>query len=463
MEARSRVGLVVTVGLGAAAGPLDSAVNVAFPAIIAAFGQDVAAIQWVIICYVLTYSSLLLGFGRLADMFGHRRVFVTGTVWSIAALLACTLATQFDWFLLARVAQGIGTAMLLSTGPALLTLSFPASERTRALALYAMAIAIATACGPLAAAMLVNEFGWQAVYWFRIPILLLSALGVWWFVKPTPVAPAAGSFDALGVLFMVVAVVGAMFSINQATGSSLASHWIGLSVLVAVTASALFVFRTLRVKHPIIDLRLFRYPLFAVANLSHILANAASFTIMLLVPFYLSRILDNNATAIGWYLAIYPLGAVAASLVARRAIGKLGARRVGIGALVLSTFGLWLVTNWSIPFSPVLIAVALAVHGYGVGLFQVAAVDVVMATVPRTQQGVGGSLNMLTRTLGVVMGASVGSILFASFGGQVVAADNVFIDAFTSVFDVAVWVSVAALVVLATIGHRDHPASPRTQ
>ena len=210
--------------------------------------------------------------------------------------------------------------------------------------------------------------------------------------------------------------------------------------------------RALRVDYPIIDVRLFRYRLFAAANLSHVLINAASFTIMLLVPFYLGRTLDNDARAIGWYLALYPLGAVFASLVARRGMQQFGELRLSLAALLLSTIGLWLVTQWRLPIEPYMVVVALAVHGFGVGLFQVAAVDVVMATVPRTQQGVGGSLNMLTRTLGVVMGASGGSLLFAAFGGHVGATDEAFADAFIAVFEVAVAVSIVATVMLALIG-----------
>tara|TARA_B100000676_G_scaffold251153_1_gene256018 strand:+ start:891 stop:2264 length:1374 start_codon:yes stop_codon:yes gene_type:complete len=442
--------LVVTVGLGVAAGPLDSAVNVAFPAIISAFGQDVAAIQWVIICYVLTYSSLLLGCGRLADLYGHRRVFAIGIVWSMLALIACSLATQFEWFLVARVAQGIGTAMLLSTGPALLTLSYPPEERTRALASYALVIAIASASGPMAAASLVNTFGWQAVYWFRIPLLLASGLGVWLFIRVQKNPTISESFDAVGAALMVMAVVGAMFTMNQASGES--DGWLWASLVVTFVAGIGFVWRALRVDYPIIDVRLFRYRLFAAANLSHVLINAASFTIMLLVPFYLGRTLDNDARAIGWYLALYPLGAVLASLVARRGMQQFGELRLSLAALLLSTIGLWLVTQWRLPIEPYMVVVALAVHGFGVGLFQVAAVDVVMATVPRTQQGVGGSLNMLTRTLGVVMGASGGSLLFAAFGGHVGATDEAFADAFIAVFEVAVAVSIVATVMLALIG-----------
>ena len=87
------VAIVASVGFGIAAGPLDTSVNVAFPAIVGAFGVDVDAVQWVVVSYVLTYSALLLGFGRVADMIGHRRVFVAGIFWSMLALAGCSVAT----------------------------------------------------------------------------------------------------------------------------------------------------------------------------------------------------------------------------------------------------------------------------------------------------------------------------------------------------------------------------------
>jgi MFS family permease len=95
--------VVVAVGLGVSVVPLDAAVNVAFPAITAAFATPVASIRWVIICYVLTYASLLLAFGRLADVLGHRRIFVFGLLWSTGAFALCALAPSFGWLLAARV------------------------------------------------------------------------------------------------------------------------------------------------------------------------------------------------------------------------------------------------------------------------------------------------------------------------------------------------------------------------
>jgi len=134
-------GLLV-IGLGTSIGPLDSAVNIAFPHITGAFGQPLAMIQWVVICYVLTYASLMLVFGKLGDMFGYRRIFSAGLVLSIGALTLCALAPSFAWLLFFRALQGVGTALVLSCGPALATAGFPEQRRARIVAAYTMMFAV---------------------------------------------------------------------------------------------------------------------------------------------------------------------------------------------------------------------------------------------------------------------------------------------------------------------------------
>ncbi|MEQ9121303.1 MAG: MFS transporter, partial [Alphaproteobacteria bacterium] len=128
--ARAVAGLAV-VGLGVAVGPLDSAVNIAFPSIVGAFGLPLEMIQWIIICYVLTYSSLMLVAGKLGDRYGRRRIFRTGLSLSCIGLAACAAAPSFELLLPARVAQGLGTALAIACGPALATSLYPESERPR--------------------------------------------------------------------------------------------------------------------------------------------------------------------------------------------------------------------------------------------------------------------------------------------------------------------------------------------
>src|SRR4029450_475147 len=195
----------VIVSFGVAVGPLDTAVNIAFPATTAAFAIPVTTIQWVVICYVLTYASLLLGCGRLGDVIGHRRVFLFGLVWSAISLYLCGWAPTFAWLLFFRILQGVGTALLLSCAPALVTLAFPEAERGTALGVYTMLSALASTLGPLLGGQFVPPWGWPAVFYFRVPLALIATiLTVFWVQQPVGVRPGQ-RFDSLGAAALTAA------------------------------------------------------------------------------------------------------------------------------------------------------------------------------------------------------------------------------------------------------------------
>ncbi|MGH7061495.1 MAG: MFS transporter, partial [Stellaceae bacterium] len=156
---------LVLVGLGTSVVPLDTAVNIGFPDITASFGLPIQMIQWVVICYVLTYASLLLAFGRVGDIFGHARVFRAGLLWGVAAFLLCAAAPSYGWLLFFRFLQGIGAGLVISVAPALVTGLFPEERRSRAVAAFAMIVALSSAAGPLLGGALVYVWGWPAVFW----------------------------------------------------------------------------------------------------------------------------------------------------------------------------------------------------------------------------------------------------------------------------------------------------------
>ena len=159
MTARQWLRLML-VGLGASVVPLDTAVNIAFPDITRSFGLPIQMIQWVVICYVLTYASLMLAFGRVGDIFGHARVFRAGLLWSVAAFLLCAAAPAYGWLLFFRFLQGIGAGLVISVAPALVTGLYPEHRRSRAVAAFTMMFAIASAAGPLIGGTLVHYWGW---------------------------------------------------------------------------------------------------------------------------------------------------------------------------------------------------------------------------------------------------------------------------------------------------------------
>src|ERR1700736_226466 len=187
-------------GLGTSVVPLDTAVNIAFPAITGSFGLPIQMIQWVVICYVLTYASLMLAFGRVGDIFSHGRVFRIGLLWSSAAYLLCALAPSYAWLLFCRFLQGIGAALIVSCAPALVTGLFPEDKRSRAIGVFTVMYAIGSAAGPLLGGVLVQLWGWQAVFWFRAPIAFTPwtatggwKLGCWRRPRPASSGSSAGS------------------------------------------------------------------------------------------------------------------------------------------------------------------------------------------------------------------------------------------------------------------------------
>ncbi len=416
------------IALGTLIVPLDSAVNVAFPAIAAAFGLAVPEIQWVVICYVLTYGSLMLAVGRLGDIFGHARVFRFGLAWSAVAYLLLTVVPGFHALLACRVLQGIGAALVLGCGPALATGQFPEAMRARALAAYAATLAAGSTIGPLVGGVLVDAFGWQSVYWFRAPIAL-AALLLSWRLAAAPRAGPREAFDAPGAVLLVAGVATLLLAMNRAP-----SPMAVVFTLIALACGISFVRRSRRAPRPIIDLGLFRRPGFAALNLSNAVLGFAGFSVLLLVPFYLARIAGLSAAPLGLVLATGPAGGMLGAWLGGPAVLRFGARAVLVAGAVVTAVGLLAIATWGAGTPLVLLAVALVVQGVGVGLFTLAYTDSVTATMRREDRGVAGSLTMLTRTFGVVAAASMLTLVFGAAEAAMLAEGRPAADAFLAAF-----------------------------
>jgi len=414
------------VGLGTAVVPLDTAVNIAFPAITRGFALATADIQWVVICYVLTYTALTLALGRIGDIYGHTRVFRAGLVWSTLALAACALAPSFATLLVARFLQGIGAALILSCGAALATAAYGEARRGRALGLYTMMFAAGLTLGPWVGGALVEKWDWPAVFAFRVPIaalaLLLSRR------LPAPPRPATREpFDLAGAVLLAAALTAMLFAFNRS--GELAAVPLGL---VALAAFAAFFRHEARSPAPIIDPSVFRLPGFAAVNLANVLINLAAFAVWLLVPFYLTRATDFPLAASGAILASGSLAMTVAAPIAGRLAGRIAPRALAIAGAVLIGAGLLLVATWARGTSAVWLIATLTLHGVGLGLFQLACTDIVTATIPPQNRGVAGSLAMVTRTVGTVSAAALVMLLFAQLDARAG-----FITAFERTFVVA--------------------------
>jgi len=422
--ARSAAVQFWAIGLGTAVAPLDTAVNIAFPAITRAFDLTIGDIQWVVISYVLTYAALMMALGRIGDLIGHGLVFRVGLAWSIGALLLCAFAQSFVMLLLARILQGVGAALVLSCGAALTTGLYGEERRSHVLGIYTMTFAIGAALGPLLGGILVELSGWPAAFWFRVPIAA-AALLLW---RDQPRAPADGShvgasatardvashaarepFDLVGTGWLMLSIIAMLLALNRLR--DIVALPLGL---VAIVASAAFIHREARHAAPIIDLNVFRLPGFALLNVANVLINLAAFTVWLLVPFYLARATDLPLAASGAVLATAWSGAVVAFPLAGRLAGTIPAGRVAFAGAAILAVGLILIGTWDPGTPAALLVGALMVQGFGLGLFQLAYTDIVIAAISRAHRGVAGSLTVVTRTIGTVAAAALVMLLFQS-------------------------------------------------
>ena len=357
---------------------LDSMMNIAFPAIATAFAAPPERVRWVIVCYVLTYSIVSFVGGALGDRIGHARVFRGGLAASAVAFAIAATAPTFGWLLGGRVVQGI----VYGTAPALATAGAQASVRGRRLGFLNGAMGIG-ALGSLPAGMLVERFGWRAVFHVRVPL----ALGV--LVWAAAVGPTSVPSDRRPV--------------------------------------------------PLADI--VRGPVLRASALSFV-ARGAIFAIWLLVPFYLVDARGLGASVGGMLFILTPLGTAIAAPLAGRLADRVGSRAPALAGLLIEGVGLILLglVDGVTPLGWV--ALALFAAGFGLGFFEVPNMATIMAAFPPGQQGAAGGLTFLARTLGVVAGVmGLGAIVAAR------TASVGFLGAFTeSVLVAGLAVGIAALV-----------------
>jgi MFS family permease len=427
------------IGLGTAATQLDTSVNIAFPAITQAFGLPISGIQWVVISYVLTYASLLLALGRIGDTVGHALVFRIGLIWSAVALLLVAWSPSFGAMLLFRVLQGVGAALVLSCGAALVISLHGEARRSHALGIYTMMLAVGLMLGPLLGGALTAAWGWPAVFWFRAPIALVALLlfrGMPASGKPQ----TSDRFDVIGGAALVLGLVTMLFALNRLREVS--AIWFAL---LSVLAFAAFVFREKRAARPIIAVDMLKNPGFALLNLVSVLVNLAAFSVWLLVAYVLARVPSYSLTESGAILATAAAGAALSAPIGGRLAGRgVSTRRLAIAGAAACGIGLLLIGAWTEQTATWLRIAALLVGGVGLGLFQLAYSDIVTAALPIGDRGVAGSLVLLTRTLGNVTAASVVFLVF-----DILNARYGFLEGFQTTFQFAALLAFAAAAALA--------------
>lgn len=385
-----------------------SIVNIALPVLGRQLGMDTAALAWVITAYVLAFGGLLLLGGRLADRYGHRRVFLIGAGGFVAASALAGLSLSAEMLLAARALQGASAALLAPAALALLAQLFPdAKERTKALGVWGGVAGIGSAAGVLLGGVLTATLGWQSVFFVNVPVGAIVLIAIPLLITRDG-ARAQGRLDAAGAVTVtaaLVALVGAFSAVEQLGFL----HPLPLVLFAAaLVLGAVFVLIERRTAEPLVPLSVFRHRNLALGNVVMLLAGAAMVALFFALSVYMQAVLGYDALAAG--LSQLPLAGalVLVAGVVPALIARLGTRPVLFGSLLVLAGGLvWLAAAPSdAVFLTQLLGPTLLI-GIGLGGAFVATTQLAVEGVKGGEAGLAGGLINTSQQIGGAVGLAV--------------------------------------------------------
>lgn len=342
----------------------SSIVNVALPTLQQAFDASMTQVGWVSLAYLVTLTVLLLPFGRLGDRIGRRPIYLSGLVLFVIGSALCGLANSAPLLIAARVVQGVGASMVSANAAAIITATFPAAMRGRALGSIGAVVGLGLTVGPPVGGWLLTAYGWPSIFFVNLPI---GAIAIAMGLRLLPREDGAG----------------------------------------AARPAA----------HPMLDLALFRDRVFSTALAGLFLSFVALFSTVFLAPFYLENVTGLSPAQVGQVLVVVPLMLLLVAPFAGALSDRLGTRRLATAGLAVMTLGMILLATLlgratTQPAGVREMVAGLLVIGLGQGLFQPPNASAAMGAVPVSRLGQAGGLVATMRNLGMVVGIGLAAVTF---------------------------------------------------
>jgi DHA2 family methylenomycin A resistance protein-like MFS transporter len=391
-------------------------VNTALESIRTALGGDVAALQWVVNAYTITFAAFILTAGALGDRLGAKRIFMAGFALFTAASVGCGLAPDALSLIALRGLQGLAAAMLVPNSLALLNHAYPdAKARGRAVGVWTAGASLALTAGPFVGGTLIALVGWRAIFFVNLPIGLI---GLWLakvYARETPVH-AGRAVDLPGQIAAVVSLGALAAAVTEAGVRGWTDAAVMLGLIVAAMAGAAFVWREARARQPMLPLVLFGNRLFALCALVGLLANIAIYGLIFVFSLYFQEVNHMSAFATG--LAFLPMFGVVfpVNLLAPRVAERIGPRAtIALGAALAAAACLALLPI-ATGTSYWMIALQLIGLSCGLGLLVPPLTATLLGSVEKSRSGIAAGVLNATRQTGSVMGVALFGSLIAHAG-----------------------------------------------
>ena len=405
---------------------LDNTIlNVALPTLERDLGATSSQLQWIVDSYMLVFAGLLLTAGALGDRFGRRRALNAGLVIFGLGSALSAVASSAGMLIASRALMGVGGAFIMPSTLSILTATFPAGERAKAIGIWAGVSGLGIAIGPVAGGWIIENAHWSWIFLVNVPFVV-GALIAGRRLVPESRDPSAPRLDIPGFALSTTGLVALVWGVIEAPGAGwtdptiLAAFGLGIAVLAA------FAVWESRTPEPMLDVRFFRNPRFSAASAAITLSFFAMFGAIFFLTQYQQLVLGMGALETGFRVLPVALGLAIGGPMSAKLTERIGAKIVVAAGLALIATALLLMTQFEVDSAYGIVALAFVVLGFGIGTAMAPATESVMGSLPLAKASVGSAVNDATRTTGGALGVAVlGSILSSGYRGNMdaVASD----------------------------------------
>ena len=386
-------------------------------------GASQSQLEWAINAYTLVFAGLLFTFGVIGDRIGRKRMLTIGMLLFGISSVLCSYAQTPDELIWARAAMGFGGAAVMPQTLSIITNIFEPKERPRAIGVWASAVGVAIAIGPVVGGLLLNHFWWGSVFLINVPLTAAGATAVLVLV-PESKSPSPGRVDYLGVLLSVAGLVLVVYGIiSGGDASSWAQRGVIVPIGLGLAVLAVFCWHESRTEYPALNVRLFRDPRLSSAATAISLNFFAMAGVYFFMSFYLQNVRGYSPLHAGFLTTPVAIGQLLAASRSASLVGRFGAKVVMPGGLLLVTGALIGYHSLSQKTPIVALELIFLLQGAGMGVVMPTATESVMSVVPRERGGAGSAITNTSRQVAVALGVAVlGSILAQAYRNQLAPA-----------------------------------------
>ncbi len=407
---------------------MASAINIAIPSIGSEFSADVILLSWIPTAYLLAAAVFAVPFGRIADIYGMKKIFTWGLIIFTLSTFLCAVSPSIISLILFRVLQGVGSAMIFVTGLAIITSVYPPRERGKAIGINIASVYIGLSLGPVLGGILTQYFGWRSLFIAVIPLgLLVLALTV--FKLKGEWAECRGeSFDFSGSIIYSIALVILIY------GFSILPSELGIIlVILGVIGVIGFAIFELRVKNPVFEVRLFKNVTFGFSSLAALINYSATFAVVFLLSLYLQYIKGLSPQFAGLILVSQPFVMAFTAPIAGRLSDKFSPGLIASIGMTITTISLFFLIFLSASTSFEYIIVVLIILGIGLGLFSSPNTNAIMGSVERKFYGIASATVGTMRLIGQMLSMGIALIIFSVYIGNVQIVPSNYPELLTSI------------------------------